>query len=184
MKKIIKSEKSICLANNIVENEKWLEFKDFIRRLVIKIAVMVFMIVFIIGCNGTYIYANDFGTIYYYENYEEGISTVNVGFDGYETTEKIEYIIKYLLEINGGYVPEGTELLWVFYFEGNLFLNFNENLLNYSGSFYEECLLEQIFLSCFSIEEVERVSIFINEESLYFPEGHEVIGVEKSWCFE
>ncbi len=125
--------------------------KTFLSRNKIKLIFMIMTIVLFIGANRTYIHAG--------------------------ALEK-EGLIKLNLDAENNFLPNGTKIMWAYYYDDEIYLNFNENILNYSGLYYEEKMLEEIYSYCRKNTEAKRISILINSEKRYLREGHETSHIE------
>lgn len=72
-------------------------------------------------------------------------------------------------------IPEGTEVLSVDIYGGMLLLDVSADILNYGGgSAYELALVRQIMVNAAEIEGVESVTLLIDGERTYLPEGMEL----------
>lgn len=72
-------------------------------------------------------------------------------------------------------IPEGTRLLAVDILDGMLLLDVSADILQYGGgSAYEQGLVSQIMLNASEIEGVETVTLLIEGERVYLPEGTEL----------
>lgn len=118
----------------------------------------------------------DFYKIYYLENnFEESLS-----FDSYIILKELleEEKIRLLLETyiynsnkRNLYIPNNTKVLETKIINKDLFINFNENILNYGGSNYEINLIRLILHTCFQFENIETVTFLIEGKFKFLPEG-------------
>lgn len=92
--------------------------------------------------------------------------------DNKELAEKIYIIITDLFSENANYIPKGSKLISVEYVNNKLYLNFNNEIISYGGgSNYEIGLLRQILNNVFQFEEIKYLTIQIDNNLKYFPEG-------------
>ncbi|TCK90496.1 sporulation and spore germination protein [Natranaerovirga hydrolytica] len=68
-------------------------------------------------------------------------------------------------------IPNGTEVVSVSIEEGHLELVVTNDIMNYGGNAREWSMVNQILATVFSIKEVERLTIYIEETGYLFPEG-------------
>ncbi|PKM94062.1 MAG: hypothetical protein CVU84_11380 [Firmicutes bacterium HGW-Firmicutes-1] len=69
------------------------------------------------------------------------------------------------------FIPEGSKLNKVIVLDGELLLDFSEELLNYGGNMWEEQLVALILDTAFSFEKIQYVTVTINGEVKNFVEG-------------
>ncbi len=73
---------------------------------------------------------------------------------------------------NVNYVPQNTKILNIEKIGKNIYINVSGEILSYGGgSTYEVGLVRQLLYNIFQFKEVDIVSIFIDNEKKYLPEG-------------
>ncbi len=81
---------------------------------------------------------------------------------------------------NVQYVPENTEVINVEQIGEKAYINLSEDILGYGGgSTYEVGLVRQLLENIFQYSDINIVSIVINDEKRYFPEGSLIYGYER-----
>ena len=137
--------------------------------------VILFTSLFII--KPSYVNAQEVYKIYYLENnIEEQLS-----FDEYiflkkfTDEEKITLLLKtYIYNPNKRiiYMPKDAKILNVNLINNDLYINFNENILDYGGgSYYETNLIRLILHICFQFEDVNTVTFLIEDKFRLLPES-------------
>ncbi len=125
----------------------------------------------------SYVNAQEVYKIYYLENnIEEQLS-----FDEYiflrkcTDEEKITLLLNtYIYNPNKRiiYMPEDTKILNVNLINNDLYINFNENILDYGGgSYYETNLIRLILHICFQFEDINTVTFLIEDKFRLLPES-------------
>lgn len=142
-----------------------------------------------------YINAEEIYKIYYLEDNEK------ISFDEYiflkECTEKekIELLLNtyvYNAKNHVIYIPEDTKILDLNLINKDLYINFNENILNYGGgSYYETNLIRLILHICFQFNNIDTVTFLIENKFMLLPESSlvykytrqdlEILDYNQSW---
>lgn len=79
-------------------------------------------------------------------------------------------------------IPEGTHLNKVIVVDGDLLLDFSEELLEYGGTLWEDELIHLLLSTAFSNESIKSVTITINEQTENFVEGTTINGyTRENW---
>jgi spore germination protein GerM len=68
-------------------------------------------------------------------------------------------------------IPEGTKLLSYSLEDHHLILDFSEEIKNYGGTLREQWIVSQILSTGFSMPEVNYITVLIEGQKDYFPEG-------------
>ncbi|WP_058486565.1 GerMN domain-containing protein [Defluviitalea phaphyphila] len=68
-------------------------------------------------------------------------------------------------------IPENTKLINVTFQDGHLILNISKEIKNYGGTLTEEWIIDKILSIGFSANDVNSITILIEGEKDYFPEG-------------
>ncbi len=139
----------------------------------------IILCLYILFNSYTNILANTFDTeyVYFYKEEDTSLSqkSIPIVFENSSVDYKINFILNYFLTLNDApCVPEGTKLLDVYNSNGNIYLNFNSNIRNHGGNYYESVLLHQLFLNTFSVDGVNTVTIIIDGMWTELPEGQEI----------
>ncbi len=75
---------------------------------------------------------------------------------------------------------EGTKLLGIAFEDGHLTINVSKEIADYGGgTYYENCLRNQIIKTGTSIEGVDKVSLLIEGKLNYLPEGTIINGARE-----
>jgi spore germination protein GerM len=123
--------------------------------------------------------------LYYYQEEEQDIKLI-------KTTDKVkkgslEKVIRQSLEklINNekgrlSLIPEETVIKMVIYFEGELFIDFSRDILNYGGTTWEKGMVDQILSVVFQFDEVNKVSFYIEGELENLVEGTIIKGYTRN----
>lgn len=80
-------------------------------------------------------------------------------------------------------IPKNTKLINTKIVFDHLFINVTNDILDYSGSYYENILISQITKTAISIDGINYVTILIDGKLTYFPEGHNVNKINNSEIF-
>lgn len=151
----------------------------FIKKYFLFILIFILIILITEKIYSSNIYSN--ATIYYYKDLGQTVSlesytlpikntadTSNTDkiFEAFFNDEKIICI------------PKNTDLINTKIVSDHLFINVTKDILNYSGSYYENILLSQIAKTALSIDGINYVTILVEGELVYFPEGHNVYKIE------
>lgn len=126
---------------------------------------------------------NGIGEIYYFkdDSYNENIveeCTLYVS----QTEQKAEYLIDKLLENknnNVTSVPHGTKLLWVFYEDGRIILNFSKEAENCAGNLNQRTFVSQIVKTLYSIPEIRSIIIYTEGNETNLPEGYDFTAYDR-----
>ncbi len=90
----------------------------------------------------------------------------------------LDKLFNHIQNIN--YIPQNTKVLNVERIEEKVYINLSGEILSYGGgSNYEIGLIRQLLLNIFQYDEIGVVSITVNDEKRYFPEGSLVYGYER-----
>ena len=119
------------------------------------------------GTGQVYFYKDSSYTEHYIEEYDFYFS---------ETEAKAQYLINKLLENDNDNltsVPEGTKLIWLFYEDGKIILNFSHEAENCAGNFKQKSFVSQIVKTLYSIPEIRSIIIYTDGEETNFPEGYD-----------
>jgi len=81
---------------------------------------------------------------------------------------------------NINYIPQNTKVLNVERIGKKVYINLSKEILSYGGgSNYEIGLIRQLLLNIFQYDEISIISITINDEKKYFPEGSLIYSYER-----
>lgn len=122
--------------------------------------------------------------LYYLEKtFDEKMGVEKYQFSGsFDSEDKILFLLKKLFE-NGkeniNYIPKDSGILDIRLYINDLYINFNENISNYSGSHYEISFIKQILYNCFQFENVNSVTFLENGNILILPEGNIIFKYSK-----
>lgn len=81
-------------------------------------------------------------------------------------------------------IPEGTRLIDFKFENGSLTLNFSEEIKNYGGTLKEQWIVYKILSTGFSIEGVQSITVLIEGQKDYLPEGTMIDAYEKKEWLE
>ncbi len=157
--------------NKLFKNDQYLKVKKNI--------IYLFIFIFVVMATQK-LYCQQLQYVYYYEQTNTKMSFKKdvILFKSFDDEQNIKILFKTFLEKECLLcVPEGMEINDVKLEYGHLYLDFNENILDHGGNYYESVLLSQIYKNAFSFESVKSVTILINGEQSYLPEGQETVGV-------
>lgn len=138
------------------------------------IAFITFILVF-----PTRVNADELYSIYYFKDdrlaYDNLLKDNYIFCGNFNTEEKAFILLESLFDnvnVNINYIPEGTKVLNVYFDKGNLIVNLSKEIKSYGGgSTYEVGLIKQILYTLFELNEVFNITIFIDGQLDYFPEG-------------
>lgn len=140
----------------------------------LKVILLISMIIF-----NTYNVKADTYKLYYFPvvntNDTEKLKYIEYSLnEKISTIEKIYFLIESILKNDqniANYIPEGSHILNITFKDGHLILNFNKNIKNYGGTFFELHFITQILENCFQFKNVFEVSFFIENHLQDLPEG-------------
>lgn len=114
--------------------------------------------------------------LYYYVFVDNKTSVKYRGFNFENSDNTSKKIFKLLTALINDKdiicIPENTKLLDVKVINKIVYLNFNEDILNYQGSLYEVIMLNQIFQNTLQFQEVDMVTILVENKVVDFKEGN------------
>jgi hypothetical protein len=115
------------------------------------------------------------GTQIFYVSEEGGLIGHYVSLNKNDSMEKrIKSLMTQLLENEGEFlttIPLGTELLEIKIDNSYLELTFSNDIMEYGGTLTEWCMINQILATLFSVNDIEKVSLYIKDEGNLFVEG-------------
>lgn len=142
----------------------------------IKLIILLILILMIFPMK---VDAEDIYSVYYFES--DNFGNEYLKSDKYYFNENISVEEKSIIllenlfnnnKIDIRYVPHGTKILDVIFFDGELIININNNIKSYGGgSNYEICMIKQILYTIFEIEDIKKITLLIDGNLDFFPEG-------------
>jgi hypothetical protein len=96
-----------------------------------------------------------------------------------EIIENIKNSLTSLFNVNDGefnVFPDGTKVNDVLYYDGEVVIDFSQEILNYGGMMWEDEIINQILSTVFLNLEIEEVTLTIDKNLYYFVEGTEING--------
>lgn len=128
-----------------------------------KKAIALTFIFFAFSKNFTY--ANSYRL--YYLNNDEKLAFKNyIFFDNINEEEILLFLLQNMFEKTDAFKG-------IFIERGNLYLNFNENILNFTkGSFGEVSMITEVLNTCFQFKNINTVSFLKEGQAFYMPAGN------------
>lgn len=123
-----------------------------------------------------------FGETHSYSYYDEDdiLNEEYINFEGeYEEEFKLWFLIYQLIESEKNYIPENTKLLGIKINKKYAELNFSKEILNYGGTSYEVRLINQIVDTSINFPNINYVTILVDGELVFLPEGTQVFTMNK-----
>ncbi len=116
-------------------------------------------------------------SLYYYELDNSGFEELKdekIIIRSSSTEDRIYRTMTHLLENDNNKItciPKNVKVSFILMMHGYLELEFSEEILNYGGTMCEAGMLNQILATLFSIEEVEKITLYIQGHDNIFVEG-------------
>lgn len=109
-------------------------------------------------------------------------------YEAEENKEEVEELFKLLFgdtfKEEANLVPEGTEIIDFQFKDGAFILNLSKEIKNYGGTLTEWWIVDRILFVGFSIPNVESITLLIEGQRDYLPEGTMIDSYEKEVWLE
>lgn len=122
-------------------------------------------------------------SLFYYawdENGQESMFEDTIEFDHQGNTEaNLQFTLQRLFDNQDDHysaIPEGVSIIQLLYINGSLDVEVSKDIMNYGGTAREVAMVNQILATVFAYEDIETVTLLIEENGKLLVEGTEVNG--------